>query len=246
MTATSPPPPTVDAQRRRRQRARRIVLVVALVLAAAVTAARLARVTDDGGATLAGSTAIEVTGGSLDVTLVEDDSDEVVVTWATERAPWVDADVTVREIDGTVVVTADCAAGLLASCSTRAELHVPRGTLDRLAVDVAAGSISLAGTTADVTATTGAGTISLTGHGGATALLRAATGRVEVDATTPPTELDVLVGTGDVQVLLPDADYDLAATTGVGTASTSVREVDGAPHVVRVRVEVGDVDVTMR
>lgn len=244
-----PPPPAAQTKRRRRQWlvvALAVGALVVLTVAALTAVAWLARDVDSRSTSIEPVSAIQFRGDAAGFELVEADRDDVRVDTELTSSPWRDPVVETEIVDGVLVVTSDCPDFLTFSCSTDTVLTVPQGSLDELDIEVDAGAVRIEGSSASVIATSQAGRIELVDHRGTSATLRTQAGRVEVDATVPPAHLDVQVQAGTIDITLPDADYDLDATTDLGIAATSVRQLDGAPHRVIARADVGDVDVHMR
>lgn len=248
-TPTTPPTPPTPAAPPTRPVLGIVLAALALgvlTLGVVTGAAWLTRETRTESTTAVASDTIRFRGDAGALTLTEADRADVEVVWEATAPSWRDVEVTVEEVAGVLEVRVDCPQGIMSLCSARTEITVPAGSLAALDVEVAAGAVRVVGIAADLTLTTDAGAIVLADHRGDRALLRTDAGRVEVDARTAPTELDVLVGAGDVEISLPDGDYDVDASTDLGSAATSVRQVDGAAHRVIAHTNVGDVDVIMR
>lgn len=246
-TPPPPPPPPPTSNRPGLWIALALVALVALGAATLGATAWFVRDVDQGSTTVAAADTIRFRGDTAKLTLVEADRDDIEVAWQTKTSTWREAEVTTEVEDGVLVVSADCPNVLVVMpCSTDTDITVPTGSLAQLDVEIDAGEVRTTGTSAEVMATVDAGDVLLAQHHGTRAVLRVDAGQVEIDSRAVPRELDVVVDVGGLEIAVPEADYDVDATVDMGIVATAVREADDAPHRIRARVDIGDVDVHMR
>jgi hypothetical protein len=157
-----------------------------------------------------------------------DGGDTLVLEECKERNCWVSYDVTVPE-------------------GTKVSGHADSGSVELVGVasanvEAESGDITVRDVAGEVNASAQSGSVDLSGIGGAV-VAGAESGTVTVGLTAAQ-NVSVRTESGDIEVSVPDANYQVNATTDSGKVDNGVGNDTSAGHKLDLRADSGDVTVT--
>jgi len=213
-----------------------LVASTGLATSLARTYERTTTVADPGLAVLE----VDIDAGTVDVIRGGDEVEivrEVAGSW---RPPEAASD----RVGDRLRLTGSCRPSFLQTeCYTNYTVTVPDDV--ELVLSSSTGEILVDGGTGDVTATTSAGRIDLTGMEADVVRASSSVGEVALAFAEPPTSVDASTSTGRVEVVVPDdaTRYAVDATSSVGDASVAVPRDPESPRRITARTSVGEVVV---
>lgn len=265
MTGIWTAPPSAEANRRRRRAAGTALLAGSLVVAGALSLPSpfsLFGQTAEEGVTVHRQpiTVLQINADSGDLTVIGSDGDHVEVatraTWNGEKPVvtqvWSGSTLTVAascpgadrcEVDLTVSIPADVA---VTSRTGTGDVRVA-GLSGAVDLRTETGELDLDGLSGRVTAGTDVGDITGERLRAPWITATTATGEVSLGFDSAPDLVSAVVGTGDVQVEVPESDrYRVDAATGAGEIDVQIDAVSQAPRSIEARTDTGDVSVEDR
>ncbi|GAA3935114.1 hypothetical protein [Microbacterium soli] len=151
------------------------------------------------------------------------------------RGGWFDKDPRVT------LVLPESLEGLDADLTLNAGALAVDGAFDELGVRLNAGSLTVTGETRTLTAQLNAGNARIDLDGVRSASYTVNAGKIESTLRSVPDAVDVRVAAGRLELLLPDAAYDLRREESAGTLRSSLREDSRSEHRIRASVTAGTV-----
>ncbi|WP_336923989.1 hypothetical protein [Aquipuribacter sp. SD81] len=223
------------------------VLVVVALVAGVVGAAVLASGTRTvrGPVEATGVRQVVVQGATGGVRVRTDGAAPGAVTGTSSlTTSWADGTVSATQDGGVLTLTVECPSQAWPRrCDVGYDLLVdPDVDLD---VDLAAGGLEAEGVAGDVTASVGAGGVSLRRATSQTVDVAVSTGGASLDFAAPPRSVTASSSVGGLVVTLPDdgTAYDVTSRVSVGEAQVGVTDTPGADRVLDLTASVGGVDV---
>lgn len=183
---------------------------------------------------------VEIDAGTVEVIRGGDEVEVVREVAGSWRPP----EAASERLGDRLLLTGSCQPSFLqAECYTNYTVTVPDEV--ELVLTSSAGEILVDGGTGDVTATTSAGRVALTGLESDVVRASSSAGEVFLEFVEPPSSVDASTSTGRVEVVLPDdgTRYAVDASSSIGEASVAVPRDPGSEHRVTARTSVGEVVV---
>lgn len=161
--------------------------------------------------------------------------------------------------DDRLVLREKC-SGMIADCSTRHRIEVPRGVTvkvedgdgnvrargfrDALSIRTGDGSVHVTDSSGPLDLETGDGSVRVSDVSSRRVRAKTGDGSVRLELGTVPDLVETRSGDGSVTIELPRATYDVTTETGDGAVDVSVPRDDTSRHEVAART--GDGKVTVR
>ncbi|MET9835836.1 DUF4097 family beta strand repeat-containing protein [Streptomyces sp. NPDC006385] len=160
--------------------------------------------------------------------------------------------------DDRLVLREKC-SGMIADCSTKHRIEVPRGVTvkvqdgdgsvrargfrDALSVRTGDGSVHVTDSSGPLDLESGDGSVSVSDVTSRQVKARTRDGSVRLELGTVPDLVETRSGDGYVSIELPRATYRVTTETGDGSVDVSVPRDDTSSHVVSARTGDGEVSV---
>lgn len=172
-------------------------------------------------------------------------------------------EISVETVDGVTEITGGCERVMFFSnCRIRVTVEMPadlaldvqgvngRISIDRItgaiSVETTNGGIDVSGASADLELRTNNGEVSVRRSSSTDVVVSTTNGRIELELTDAPTNVDAATINGSIKLQLPVADvsYDLNADTVLGDVETDDIPVDrGSDRTIRLETTNGSIDV---
>ena len=121
--------------------------------------------------------------------------------------------------NGVLYISSACPKIVLGSCSASYELDVPESVA--LDVQTVAGDVRVTGFDGDAAIATRSGSVDVEAYCGLDLSARSDAGNLHVATACAPQRLELVTGSGDAAALVPPGHYQVAASSGSGSARVS-------------------------
>jgi hypothetical protein len=189
-------------------------------------------------------TGLRVDSGAGDVVVTEYDGSAVKVTetlnWRETRPE------TEHPVEGGILRLSYTCDDRMSwrSCHVNYKVQVPKGLTVR--VDSGSGDVTLRSLSGRLDVSAGSGDVDGAGLAGKALVAEGGSGSIELTYDSPPDDVRLEAGAGDVTLRVPDGAYAVTTRTGSGDETISVKDDDASPRKMNIQVGSGDVSVLPR